>query len=181
MNKKMSLLKDIKKQEGIPIAFDQIANCIGPKLAAQTNLCIIDELAETVTASDIFKGKRFVACLITLYNHNRATQIRHWICIIKGTGKHIYFDSLGNSPKRLFEITNNPHLGFRDFVQKHCTSLNYALQKNKHLVNTCGYHVACRIIFHSKSPRQYAKYIDSLTMNADDVVTFLCFLKFHVI
>ena len=175
-----SLLSDIKKEEGVPISFDQIKKAVGPELAKQSNFCFVDTLPSVVTERTIFNGKKFACCLIGLYSHNRSTSIRHWILLYRhDNGKTVFYDSLGNTIEQLFFKTKNPHKAFLDFVKNKTVSHNVALQKSQHMINTCGYHVAVRITQHRKTPRDYIRWLKGSMMDTDDAVSWLCYLGFH--
>ena len=177
----MSLLQDVRKIEATPLSFDQLMGGLGA-LKSQCNLCFIDDLPSTVADPDVFGGKKFALVLWTLYRHG-ATDIRHWTLLWQHgqhSGKTLFFDSLGNSPKELFRKTKEPHKGFYTWIQgKKIDSNHTKLQRSSHLVNTCGSHVCLRIIEHERTHRGYARWLKASGMTPDATVGFLFYVPFH--
>lgn len=107
----------------------------------------------------------------------------HWVCLFKNGDEINFFDPLGIFPdKEIDLIPKKMRKVFYD-DDKHLTRLLYnyggkivynevPLQKNIDGVNTCGRHVACRLIFRDIPQDDYISFMKKFD-DPDHLVTYL--------
>ena len=171
----MTLKDEIRKREGIPISFDQITKVIGP----HRDLCkliIYDESYKNITTEKLFGDKKICVLLVSLWEHSTRTNINHWVLLIRrGPHSFDFFDSLGNTLPQLFSRTHDPHEELLKWADQQKIHSSYKkFQKFAAQVETCGYHIACRIMNHGLSPKAYVDWFHGMGHNTDFMVALLC-------
>lgn len=167
----MSIHNEIKQREGIPLDFDRINFITG--FGSETHLCVFDDdLAKLskIETADIFKDRKFAVMLVS----QKDAGINHWVCLIKNGGEIYFFDSLGNSPEKLFQFTHEPSAPFLNWMKR--TGVKFyakKLQAWKANVQDCGIHVAIRIVKHALDPQQYYRWVKSAHLDPDFAISLL--------
>ena len=173
----MQTLKQMIKQvEETPISFEQIQKLIKGHTTCKFNL--LDDLPEHPTDKHIFGSHSCTAVLCTLHSHGAATNINHWICIIKANKEYWFCDSLGNDPVSLTARLHNGHSSLVNWAQnKKVVSQRTKIQKFASNVQDCGSHVGVRLCMKNLPPRRYVHWLKhGLIGDTDLTVSMLAFL-----
>ncbi len=146
-------------------------------LSSNDILKLIDGKANLISYDSVYKykslddllGPHKVCIILYLTEHNYG----HWVCLIKHGKKHIeFFDSYGTIPddqlksidKDIRELYNQDHTYLIRLLLDSGYKVEYnhdQLQKYDTNTNSCGRHVAVRIIFKNMSLKKYTKMVKS--------------------
>ena len=176
----MQTLKQmIKEREETPISFEQIQKVLKGHTTCKFNL--LDDLPEKPTDSHIFGSHDCCALLCTLHSHGVATNINHWVCIIKAKSEYWFADSLGHDPVSLTARLHNGHRALVNWAQdKKVVSQHTKIQKFDSNINDCGAHVAVRLVMKNLPPRKYIHWLKhGLIGDTDLTVSMLSFMDLH--
>ena len=153
-----TLKQDIKKAEGTPISFEEIQRVL--KNHTTCNFVLLDDLRDKPTDHEIFASHDCVAILCTLHSHGVATNINHWVCIIKRKGEYWFFDSLGHDPVSLTARLHNGHKALVNWMSsRKVVSNRVKVQSFQDNVQSCGSHVACRLVQKRMSNKKYIHWL----------------------
>ena len=173
----MATLKEqIKTSEATPISFEQIQRVLKNHTTCKFNL--LDDLPDKPTDAHIFGSYDCCALLCTLHDHGVATNINHWIGIIKASGEYWFCDSLGNDPANLTARLHNGHRALTNWAEgKKVVSQRTKIQKFQSNIADCGSHLAVMLVMKHLPPRKYVHWLKhGLFADTDLTVTMLTFL-----
>ena len=176
----MQTLKQmIKLREETPISFEQIHKVIKGHTTTKFNM--LDDLPEHPSDNHIFGSHDSTAVLCTLHSHGIATNINHWICIIKAKGEYYFCDSLGHDIAVLTARLHNGHKALINWSHsRKVISQRTKIQKFSSNVNDCGAHVAVRLVMKHLPPRKFVHWLkNGLLGDTDLTVSMLSFLDLH--
>ena len=176
----MQTLKQmVKSREETPISFEQIQKVIKGHTSCKFNM--LDDLPEHPSDGHMFGSHDCTAILCTLHEHGVATNINHWICVIKAKGEYYFCDSLGNDPVGLTARLHNGHKALVNWAQsRKVISTRVKLQKFQSSVQDCGSHVAVRLCMKHMPPRKYVHWLKhGLLGDTDLSVSMLAFLDLY--
>ena len=177
---------DLRKLMEYPLSDDDVRTCLNnPGLKIITYPKLRGENVETLFGP----GGYTVLLFLT-----RSASRGHWLCVLQHPteGKKIeVFDSFGTpvdgdrawlTEDRLTSLHEAaPLLG--DLLDG-ATKSGYSVEHNTHKLqhddsNTCGRHVACRLMHRDKSLANYVSYLRSLGPDFDKTVTQLTYDVLH--
>jgi hypothetical protein len=145
-----------------------------------TKIITYPELSKYKTIDELLKP--YGSCVI-LYLTKQ--DYGHWVCLIKQPNNVIeFFDSYGypvdkqlkfvNEQLRKDLDTKTPHLSYLLYKSPYKVIFNDAkLQKLQKDINTCGKHVAMRILFKDIPIDEYTKILKSYKIPTDDLISLL--------
>jgi hypothetical protein len=134
------------------------------------------------TYESIFRKRDQVVILFL----TKSDSYGHWLALLKHPGDIVeVFDSYGTSVdgQRRWISTDKKHKWdqhdpqFLDLLKGHCKIVFNDRKLQKENVNTCGRHVAVRIMHSDKDLQRYYKLIEDSGESADDFVTIVTYQK----
>lgn len=171
----MSLHADIMSREQTPISFKQIKDIIS-RHGVAIKFNFLSDMPERPTDNMLF-GQTDVACIMcTLFHHGKPIS-NHWVCLLKRDNYYSFFDPLGHSIKSLelkLDLKRTPLSNWAAGKQVRHSSAK--LQRLAADINTCGCHIAVRILHKKKSIAEYTRWLKKSFMAPDLSVSMLCYL-----
>lgn len=149
--------------EDIPLSDNDIRSILN----GRCNILSYDELERYTSLDDALGAHRV---LILLYQFS-GTTIGHWVGCWEHRGKIYHYDSLGLRPDA--ESGRSHYTALIAGSQMPVSINTHQHQLVRHHTNTCGRHVALRILFGGSSHDQYHKLITGAIdiRHPDDLVT----------
>ena len=175
-----TLLELLTLQEDEALSFEQLQTILGGRVSGlRAKLSDIESLENRYKMHDIIpKGYNAGVCLLSA-NLDHVVK-RHWVTILRHkNGSYSYYDPLGLN---IHTISGYMHDGgyWANFVEKNKCDVNkHRHQKTASKIKTCGLHAAVRMIAHATqdlSNSQYHHWLSSVRMEADQLVTLICFI-----
>lgn len=148
-------------------------------LKNKCNVIEYSDLYNIDNLNDAFKND----CIVILYRSSPTSA--HWCCVYRNKEGICFFDPYGLViDSEIDEIkTENPYYAnsyypSKRLIQlilkgnyKHINYNNYKLQEMKSNVNTCGRHVATRLLFKDDTLEEYVKRLSGMKgSNFDEIV-----------
>ena len=171
----MTLHSDIMLREQTPISFKQIQAILSRhKISPKFNF--LEDMPERPTDKMLFGAGDSACIMCTLFHHGKPIS-NHWVCLLKRQNYYSFFDPLGHSIRSLelkLKMNRTPLSNWAAGRQVRHSSAK--LQQMAADINTCGCHVAVRILHKNKSNPEYARWLQKSFMQPDLSVSMLCYL-----
>lgn len=171
-----TLRADLLQREQTPISYNQIKRVTNKHVS--THFALHDGLPEVPEDKHLF-GKTNCCCLmVTKHIVSKHLSLNHWVAIIKRPkGNYEFFDPLGNSIKRLTMMLHSGKKSLANWASSRRVSENTIKhQKHDSDVNTCGCHVAVRLVHHHMINAKYSRWLSHGFLPADLSVSAMCYI-----
>lgn len=171
-----TLLEELNIEQNTPLNFVQVSHIIRGRVPG-----LVMKFVEVANLKKPYKLEQFLPhkcnaalCLLTATVSGR--EQNHWSALIRHEDNTLeWFDSMAFGFNHLGVLLDDPD--FIDFLRKHKARKNTKrLQKEARDVKTCSLHCIVRLAKRKLTNPQYERWIKSMRMDTDRLVTLLTYI-----